>query len=141
MRTHAAQLTKFSLVGSSGYALNIAVYTTLLQLAGMTSIPAATCSFLAAAASNYTWNRLWTFRGRRGRMALQGLRFLAVSIAVGAASLLMLAALTALGLRAVEAQALAVMIAMPLSFTANKAWSFRDHPPPLDRMECPAPHS
>ncbi|RDI75936.1 putative membrane protein [Gaiella occulta] len=132
MRTHAAQLAKFSLVGSSGYVINIAVYATLLQLAGMNRLPAASCSFLAAAASNYTWNRLWTFRARRGSVARQGLRFLAVSVAVGGAGLLMLTALTALGLRAVEAQALAVMIVMPLSFTANRAWSFRGRPRPLD---------
>ena len=36
-------------------------------------------SFVVAVSNNYTWNRLWTFRGERGHVAYQGLRFLVVS--------------------------------------------------------------
>ena len=36
--------------------------TTALLHAGLHYLVAATCSFLVAVTSNYTWNRLWTFR-------------------------------------------------------------------------------
>ena len=29
--------------------------------------------------NNYAWNRVWTFRGQRGHVVLQGVRFLVVS--------------------------------------------------------------
>ena len=47
--------------------------------AGVHYLPAAVGSFLVAVASNYTWNRVWTFRDQRGHVAYQGIRFLVVS--------------------------------------------------------------
>src|SRR5215467_8915764 len=73
------QLGKFCLVGASGYVVNLAVYVTLLNGVGIHYLLAAACSFLVAVTSNYTWNRLWTFRDDRGHVAYQGLRFLVVS--------------------------------------------------------------
>src|SRR5919204_324719 len=63
------QLAKFSTVGATGYVLNLAVYTALLRGADWHYLAAATASFLVAVTSNYTWNRLWTFRHQRGHVA------------------------------------------------------------------------
>lgn len=120
------QLVKFSLVGASGYAVNLAVFTLLVGLAGTGLRTAATCSFLVAVANNYLWNRLWTFRARRGRVMAQAVRFLTVALAGYCLNLLVLAELAAAGLGALPAQALAIALVMPLSFGGNKAWSFRD---------------
>ena len=57
---------------------------------GLHYLVAATCSFLVAVTNNYAWNRLWTFRGQRGHVAYQGLRFLVVSTCALAANLLIL---------------------------------------------------
>ena len=84
------QLAKFCAVGASGYVLNLAVYTLLLRGAGLHYLLAATGSFLVAVTSNYTWNRLWTFRGQRGHVGYQGLRFLVVSTVALLANLLVL---------------------------------------------------
>src|ERR671935_2407307 len=73
------QLAKFSTVGASGYVVNLVVYWALLRHAGVHYLAAATCSFIVAVTNNYTWNRLWTFRGQRGHVAYQGLRFLVVA--------------------------------------------------------------
>src|ERR687883_477229 len=84
------QLAKFCTVGASGYAVNLAVYTALLRWAGLHYLAAAACSFVVAVTNNYTWNRVWTFRGERGHIAYQGLRFLVVSVVSLGANLLIL---------------------------------------------------
>src|ERR671911_518525 len=119
------QLTRFCLVGASGYVVNLAVYTLLLKGAGVHYLLAATCSFLVAVTNNYTWNRLWTFRGARGHVAYQGVRFLVVSSLALGANLLILHVLVQLGLGEVPAQAIAIVLVTPLNFVGNKLWSFR----------------
>jgi putative flippase GtrA len=122
------QLGKFSAVGASGYAINLAVYTALLRGAGFHYAAAATCSFLVAVTNNYTWNRLWTFHAQRGHVGWQGLRFLVVAVVAYVANLAFLSGLIALGLDEVLAQAIAVVLVTPLNFVGNKLWSFRSRP-------------
>ena len=119
------QPAKFAAVGASGYVVNLAVYTALLKWAGFHYVAAATGSFLVAASNNYTWNRLWTFRGDRGHFAYQGLRFLVVSVVALGANLVVLRLLVALGLGKILAQAIAIVLVTPLNFVGNKLWSFR----------------
>lgn len=119
------QLVKFCVVGASGYVVNLLVYTALLDGADWHYRLAATGSFLVAATNNYLWNRLWTFRHRRGHFAYQGLRFLLVSVLVYAANLLILTALVELGLGKIVSQAIAIILVMPFNFVGNKLWSFR----------------
>ena len=119
------QLTRFATVGASGYVVNLAVYTLLVKGAGLHYLLAAVCSFLVAVTNNYTWNRLWTFRGQRGHVAYQGLRFLVVSTLALGANLTLLAALVQLGVGKVLAQAIAIVLVTPLNFVGNKLWSFR----------------
>ena len=51
------ELLKFSVVGASGYVVNLAVYVALLKGAGLHYLPAAVCSFVVAVSNNYFWNR------------------------------------------------------------------------------------
>jgi putative flippase GtrA len=122
------QLAKFSIVGATGYVINLAVYTALLKGAGFHYAAAATCSFLVAVTNNYLWNRLWTFHDQRGHVGWQGLRFLIVALVAYAANLALLSALIALGMDKVLAQAIAVILVTPLNFIGNKLWSFRSRP-------------
>jgi dolichol-phosphate mannosyltransferase len=120
-----AQLARFCVVGASGYVVNLAVYTLLLKAAGFHYLLAATCSFLVAVTNNYTWNRLWTFRGQRGHIAYQGLRFLLVSTVALVANLVVLRLLVEeLDVAKVLAQAIAIVLVTPLNFVGNKLWSF-----------------
>jgi len=119
------QLAKFCAVGATGYIVNLAVYTALVQGADMHYIFAAVCSFLVAVTNNYIWNRVWTFRHQRGHIAHQGLRFLAVSTVALGANLVFLAILVALGVPKIPAQAVAIVLVTPWNFVANKLWSFR----------------
>jgi dolichol-phosphate mannosyltransferase len=118
------QLARFCVVGASGYVVNLAVYTLLLEVAGIHYLLAATCSFLVAVTNNYTWNRLWTFRRERGHVAYQGLRFLIVSTVALAANLVVLYCLVQLGVDKLPAQAVAIVLVTPLNFVGNKLWSF-----------------
>jgi putative flippase GtrA len=82
-------------------------------------------SFLVAVTNNYTWNRLWTFRGQRGHVAYQGIQFLIVAVSALAANLGILEALVWLGVEEIPAQAIAIILVTPLNFVGNKLWSFR----------------
>jgi dolichol-phosphate mannosyltransferase len=124
-RANWEQLVKFCVVGATGYVVNLAVYTLLLEVAGLHYVPAAVGSFLVAVTNNYTWNRVWTFRGQRGHVIFQGLRFLVVSTSALGANLLVLYLLVQAGLGEVVAQALAIMLVTPVNFIGNKLWSFR----------------
>jgi putative flippase GtrA len=120
------QLAKFCAVGAVGYGVNLAVYAALLHI-GLHYLLAATCSFLVAVTSNYTWNRLWTFRDRRAGVAVQGMRFFVVSVASLGANLVVLHVLITLGAGELVGQAIAIVLVTPLNFVGNRLWSFR-HP-------------
>ncbi len=108
--------------------MNLAVYALLLRGLGLHYMPSAACSFVVAVVNNYTWNRLWTFRGQRGHLYYQGLRFFVVSWCALGANLLILRALVSTGLDEVASQALAIVVVTPLNFLGNKLWSFRARP-------------
>ena len=122
------QLAKFSVVGATGYAITLGVYTILLRRADFHFTLAATCSFLVAVTNNYIWNRLWTFQAQRGHVGWQGLRFLIVALVAYGANLGLLTALIVLGMDKVVSQAIAVILVTPLNFIGNKLWSFRSRP-------------
>jgi len=123
-RANWEQLVKFCLVGASGYAVNLWVFSLFVLVLGVHYIPAAVCSFLVAVTNNYTWNRLWTFRAQRGHVGHQGLRFLVVSTLALAANLVVLHLLVRAGLTEVVAQAIAIVLVTPVNFVGNKLWSF-----------------
>ena len=117
------QLCKFGLVGASGFAINLFVYKLLL---GLGPHQAAAISFVVSAASNYWWNRHWTFAGQKGSFALQGIRFYTVSIVAFAVNQLWLAVfIDWLGWGKLVSQAIAIILVTPLNFLGNKLWSFR----------------
>ena len=118
------QLVRFCVVGASGYAVNLAVYSLLVLGLDMHYAPAAICSFLVAVTNNYTWNRLWTFRAQRGHVAYQGMRFLVVSTLALVANLVVLHLLVEAGASEIVAQAIAIVLVTPVNFIGNKLWSF-----------------
>ena len=119
------QLARFATVGAGGYAVNLAVFGTLVRM-DVDYRLAATCAFLVAVANNFLWNRVWTFAARDGHAGFQAARFLCVSLGAFAVNLVLLALLVdAAGLPKIDAQALAIAAATPLSFLGNKLWTFR----------------
>jgi putative flippase GtrA len=121
------QFVRFCAVGASGYAINLAVYAALL-VAGLHYLAAAAIAFLVAAASNYLWNRTWTFRTYDAPVLGQGARALVVSALSLGANQLFLLALVEAGAGHLAAQAVAIALATPFSFAANKLWAFAAEP-------------
>jgi dolichol-phosphate mannosyltransferase len=117
------QLMKFSVVGATGYVINLVVYTALL---GIGAHKAAVVSFVVSAANNYVWNRFWTFRHQRGHFAYQGMRFFLVALAGLLVNQFWLAIfLDVVGLGKIVSEAIAIILVLPLNFIGNKLWSFR----------------
>ena len=121
------QFVRFCAVGASGYAVNLAVYAALLE-AGLHYLAAAAIAFLVAAASNYLWNRTWTFRTSDAPVLGQGARAFVVSALSLGANQLFLLVLVAAGAGHLAAQAVAIVLATPFSFAANKLWAFAAEP-------------
>src|SRR3569623_89699 len=121
------QFVRFCAVGASGYAVNLAVYVTLLAV-GLHYLAAAAIAFLVAAASNYLWNRTWTFRASEAPVLGQGVRALVVSALSLGANRLFLFTLVAGGAGHLAAPAVALVLATPFSFAANTLWAFASSP-------------
>lgn len=124
-RQNWVELARFCVVGATGFVVNLGVFYLLEREAGFHYLLAAVCSFAVAVSSNYTWNRVWTFRGHRGRHAYAGPRFLIVSLLALGANLLLLRGFVVAGLPKLAAQAIAIVLVTPLNFVGNKLWSFR----------------
>jgi putative flippase GtrA len=129
-----SQFARFCAVGASGYAVNLAVYAALLA-AGLHYLAAAAIAFLVAAVSNYAWNRTWTFRTLGAPLLGQGARALVVSALSLGANQLFLFVLVAGGAGHLAGQAVAIVLATPFSFAANKLWAFAES----GRMSEPQP--
>ena len=122
-RHNWVQLVKFGLVGATGYVINLAVFAALL---GWGAHVAAAISFVVSAASNYWWNRHWTFVHQKSHIGAQGARFFIVSLAAFAVNQLWLVLfIDLLHWRKIVSQAIAIILVTPLNFLGNKLWSFR----------------
>lgn len=126
---HWLQLARFAAVGASGYAINLAVFAGAVA-ERLDYRAAAAVAFCVALVNNFAWNRVWTFRGANGSAHGQALRFVVVSVAAFLVSLVILDTLVRVaGAPKLAAQAAAVLAVTPVSFLANKLWSFRARTP------------
>jgi putative flippase GtrA len=120
------QLVRFSLVGASGYVLNLAVYSTLVFAFDVQYVVAAVLAFCVAVTNNFLVNRSWTFKATDGRVTFQAPRFLIVSLIALGFNLFVLQLLVGtIGVHKVVGQAVAILAATPVNFIGNKLWSFR----------------
>jgi putative flippase GtrA len=132
-----SQFIRFCAVGASGYGINLAVYAALLS-AGLHYLGAAAISFLVAAASNYAWNRTWTFRTSGAPVLGQGTRALLVSGLSLGANQLFLVVFVGAGAGHLAGQAVAILLVTPFSFVANKLWAFANFGRAIELRPAPA---
>jgi putative flippase GtrA len=131
------QLVRFSLVGGSGYVVNLAVYSLLVVGFDVQYVIAAMIAFCVAVTNNFLINRRWTFKATDGSVTFQAPRFLIVSLCALGLNLIALELLVGVfDVHKVVAQAAAILIATPVNFVGNKLWSFRlGHTPDGDPAE------
>jgi putative flippase GtrA len=123
------QLVRFSLVGASGYLLNLVVYALCVKVVGIQYLAAEALAWILAAGNNFVWNRHWTFKARDGQIHVQAVRFLLVSLLALAVNLLVLRVLVeSAGMDKLAAEVIALGASTPLNFLGNKLWSFRLEP-------------
>ncbi len=129
----SGDLVRFAAVGAVGYVVNLLVFALLERSLRAGHTASATGAFAVAVLNNYAWNRQWTFRTRAGPVGRQAVRFAAVSVAGLVADLATLHLLVRLGTPSIAAQAVGVVVAMPVTFLGSRLWSFRlDAEAPLD---------
>jgi dolichol-phosphate mannosyltransferase len=124
-RSDWAELVRFCLVGASGWVVNLAVYSTLFQMVGVHYMASAVGAFAVAWASNFIWNKYWTFQRHRLSPLRQAVRYLLVSLFALSLNLVALYMLVAAGVPEISAQAAAIVAVTPVSFLLNRRWSFR----------------
>jgi putative flippase GtrA len=123
-RSDWGQLVRFGLVGASGYVVNLAVFTVVLE-SGAHYLLAAALAFCVAWSSNFVCNKWWTFRRHGLTPAQQGARYLLVSLVGLGLGLVILHLLVVAGVREIAAQALAIASVFPVGFILNRRWSFQ----------------
>lgn len=124
------QAARFLTVGASGFAINLAVFSALVHGMGADYRLAAVCSNAIALASNFMWNRRWTFDASDDRAALQAPRFALVSIGGLVVNLMVLQfAVEFLALQKLPSEVMASAVAAPVNFLGSRQWAFRfSHP-------------
>jgi putative flippase GtrA len=119
------QLIRYGIVVGLGYVLAIALYSGELAV-GIDPYPALGIAFVVNGLFNFACIRKWAFPASGRSLRSDFSRFCAVaavSFAVNYASFAIL--YTLLGLAPAFSQRLAIVIAAPVTFFANRAWSFR----------------
>jgi putative flippase GtrA len=120
----AGQLVRYLIVGGCGYVLAMAFYAGELAV-GVPPYPAILGAFVLNGVFNFLLLRHWAFPRSGRRSIAEAPRFVVValgSLAVNSSSFALL--YSVLGLPPVPAQALAIVIATPVGFVANRQWSF-----------------
>ncbi len=128
---------KFGIVGVSNTVLSFAVYALLLKVFGLWYVAASAIAFAVGAVNGFLLNRRWTFKEHVGD-ALTPVRWAVVQSCGLALNLgLVYVFVDDLSLDKLIGQACATAIVTVLAFFANRAWTFRMHPPVADSAQNP----
>ncbi|NLE23109.1 MAG: GtrA family protein [Actinobacteria bacterium] len=128
------QFVKFSVVGTVGTVVNLAVLkSTLFAWGHLVGDPtfgveifASGLAFCIAVVNNYLLNRWWTFRAT-GSFTTQFLKFFIVSCCGLALNELAFWLFRGrLDIDVLVSQGLAILCVLPFNFFVNKLWSFRE---------------
>ena len=125
-RRGVRQFVKFGIVGTSGFVVNLLVFTILQRTTSLPFWLEFSIGFMAGGVSNYFLNRVWTFRsrGHAGREAAQFLTVSFVALLIG--NVVGWALETGAGYHHHHTVwFLSTVAGMVWNFFANKYWTFR----------------
>ncbi len=126
-RRGVRQLMKFGIVGTSGFVVNLVIFTILQKQTSLPYWADFSIGFMLGGVSNWFLNRIWTFRsdahpGREGAQFLT-VSFLALLVGNVTGSLLENGAHFHYHHRV---WFLSTLSGMVVNFFVNKYWTFRD---------------
>ena len=131
-RHEVDRFLRFGLVGTLGTIVDFSLLNVLILALSLPKFWANTCSFSAAALSNFVWNRLWTFPESRQRpFGRQLAQFFAVSVGgytINQALFLSLDRWAFPGWGTLGynlAKALAIVVVLVWNFGVNRMWTYR----------------
>jgi putative flippase GtrA len=123
------QFVKFGTVGVSNTLLTFIVYTVLLKVFGVWYLAASAIGFIVGATNGFLLNRRWTFKEHVGD-ALTPVRWgIVQGCGLALNVLLLLALVDGAGVEKLLGQVMAIGVVTTVTFLANRAWTFRVHPP------------
>ncbi len=133
--THLRQFIRFSIVGIIQNGLNIAVFAGAVVI-GVPFLLASVMAAVMALAVSFSLNRRWTFAAATDQTRERAIRFVGIWITILLAGLPVLALLVEVAdLPKVLAQATVVMIGAPVSYSAQRRWTFSAGTEGGDRAE------
>ena len=132
-RVEGVRFCRFAVVGAIGAVVDFSLLNLGIQVLGLGKWLANTVSFTAAVASNFTWNRLWTYPETRGQpLGRQAGQFFLVNLAgyvINQAVFLSLDryVFTDWGAWGYNlAKALAIGVVLFWNFGVNRVWTYRN---------------
>ena len=132
-RTELVRFVKFGIVGTIGAVVDFGLLNLGIQVFGLAKWLANMFSFSAAVASNFTWNRLWTYpESRQQPIGPQMAQFVIVNVVgllINQAIFLSLDRYVfghwgAWGYNL--AKAIAIGVVLFWNFFVNRVWTYRD---------------
>jgi len=125
-RRGVRQFVKFGIVGASGFVVNLAAFSVFNKITHWPFWLDFSVAFMLGGISNYTFNRVWTFRSS-GHPGREGAQFLTVSLMAlllgDAVSWFLKGPMQVAGNHRVWFAA--TVSGMFLNFFVNKYWTFR----------------
>jgi putative flippase GtrA len=125
------QFLRFSLVGSSGVVVNLAVYTLAIYVFDLHYLPAATLSFMVAMTNNFLLNRFWTFKTHQLAQGVGGQYlkyFLVTFFGYGVNMALLWVFIDGFHWHKVFSQMVAILVTTLSNFIGSKLWAFKSRP-------------
>ena len=128
-RRGVRQFVKFGIVGTSGFLVNLIVFTILQRIVphheqALQYYVIYSIAFLAGGISNYYFNRVWTFRST-GHAFVEGAQFLTVSAIALCVGLLVSAVVAPYLGHGHRTWFVATLAGIFVNFFLNKYWTFK----------------
>jgi putative flippase GtrA len=123
-RPNVREFLRFAVVGGAQNGLNLLTFAGAVW-AGVPYILASVIAATVALSFSFLLNHVWTFPDAQSRTAGRAVRFVIVWAAIVALALPVLAVLVDVAhLPRVPAQAIVILIGAPLSYAAQRRWTF-----------------
>jgi putative flippase GtrA len=123
-RPNIREFLRYAAVGGAQNGLNLLAFAGAVW-AGVPYLLAAVIAAVVALSFSFVFNHLWTFPSTESHVPTRAVRFAIVWVAIVGLTLLALAVLVDFAhIPRVLAQAIAIVLGAPVSYAAQRRWTF-----------------